>query len=79
MDEHFSQEECITKHETKCILWGFWILPRASGTTPFYAVTPDHRFEKNKTHSHFHFSLWYSMTSMEFLCKQHSLRQRIIY
>lgn len=31
-DEHCSHTECITKHETKCILWGFWILPRASGT-----------------------------------------------
>lgn len=41
--------------------------------TSFYAVVPDHRFEKNKTYFHLHFSLWYTIPSMEFLCKQHSL------
>lgn len=35
--------------------------------TPFSAVMPDHRFEKNKTCSHLHFSLWYTIPRMEFL------------
>lgn len=27
-----------TDHESKCILWGFWILPRASGTAELHSM-----------------------------------------